>query len=240
MSVAMPEGSRGAAGRIFHTARGTTDPAASLGTWAQNAGVTVPGSVRFFDAQFRRQLAAGDLALNPFELATLPHLHGQVLDAGCGLGNLSVAAAERGCSVLALDASESAVAHLRALAAARGLPLRAECVDLRSYEPPATAFDAVVSIGLLMFFDCATAQRQLARLLAAVRPGGVAAINVLVEGTTYLDAFGGDACCLFGRDEIAQAFAATWQVIEQRLDEFEAPGGRLKRFSTVIARRVAA
>jgi hypothetical protein len=46
------------------------------------------GSVRFFDAQFRHQLRSGDLALNPFERATLPYLRGQVLGAGCGLGNL--------------------------------------------------------------------------------------------------------------------------------------------------------
>ena len=205
---------------------------------AQNGAVRVPGSVRFFDAQFRRQLAAGDLALNPFELATLPHLRGLVLDAGCGLGNLSVAAAERGCSVLALDASESAMAHLRAVAEARGLPIRARCADLREYEPPPRAFDAVVAIGLLMFFDCPSAERLLAWLLAAVRPGGVAALNVLIEGTTFLDVFGGDAHCLFGRDELARAVAG-WHVIEQRFDEFDAPGCRRKCFSTVIARRTA-
>lgn len=196
------------------------------------------GSVRFFDAQFRRQREGGDFALNPFEATTLPHLHGQVLDAGCGLGNLAVEAAERGCSVLALDASPAAIEHLNTLAAARALPIRAECTDLREYEPPPAAFDAVVAIGLLMFFDCATARRQLARLQAAVRPGGVAAINVLVEGTTFLDLFGGDACCLFGRDELARAFAG-WQMLEQRADTFDAPGGRVKCFATVLARAPA-
>lgn len=62
-------------------------------------------SVRFFDQQFRRQIGARDFALNPFEQAALPYLSGRVLDYGCGLGNLACAAAERGCSVVVLDAS---------------------------------------------------------------------------------------------------------------------------------------
>jgi tellurite methyltransferase len=197
------------------------------------------GSVRFFDAQFRHQLRSGDLALNPFERTTLPYLRGQVLDAGCGLGNLSVAAAVAGCSVWALDASPAAIAHLSALASARGLAIRAEQADLREFEPPAAAFDAVVAIGLVMYFDRPTALRQLTRLQAAVRPGGVAAINVLIEGTTFLDLFGGDPYCLFGRDELARAFEG-WQVLEQAFDDFDAPGGRAKRFATVIARRALA
>ncbi|MBL8340124.1 MAG: class I SAM-dependent methyltransferase [Rubrivivax sp.] len=199
-------------------------------------GPAPSGSVRFFDAQFQRQLRSGDFALNPFERAALPYLRGQLLDAGCGLGNLAVAAAAGGCSVLALDGSPAAIAHLNTLAAECGLPIRAEEADLREVEPPPAAFDAVAAIGLVMFFDCPTARRQLARLQAAVRPGGVAAINVLVEGTTFLDFFGSDPYCLFGRDELARAFEG-WQVLEQRTDDFDAPDGRLKRFSTVIARR---
>ena len=54
-------------------------------------------SIDFFDAQFRLQSAAGEYALNPFEHAVLPFLAGEVLELGCGLGNLSLAAAERGC-----------------------------------------------------------------------------------------------------------------------------------------------
>jgi len=164
------------------------------------------GGVGFFDAQFRRQLSAGELALNPFEQLALPYLHGRVLDYGCGLGNLGVAAAERGCSVLALDASPTAIEHLRALATARSLPIHAECVDLRDHVAP-PGFDVVVSIGLLMFFACADARRQLARLQAAVRPGGVALVNVLIEGTTFLDMFDQQPHCLFGIAELPRAFA---------------------------------
>lgn len=192
-------------------------------------------SVQFFDEQFRRQVAVSDYALNPFEAAALPHLHGAVLDYGCGLGNLAVQAARRGCKVVALDASETAIEHLRELASREGLPLRADVADLRSFEL-AEHFDAVVCIGLLMFFDCPTALAQLSQLQAHVRPGGVAIVNVLIEGTTFMDMFANEDHCLFGRDQLREQFAG-WQLIGCEQQEFPAPGCTLKNFVTVIARK---
>ncbi len=199
---------------------------------------TAASSVRFFDAQFRRQAEACEFELNRFETEALPHLHGGVLDAGCGLGNLALAAAERGCRVLALDASACAIDRLRAAAAARSLALRAEVADLRDHVPPPHASDAVVSIGLLSYFDCAIAQRQLVQLRDAVRPGGIAAVNVLIEGTTWRAAFGDDPYCLFAPDALCGEFDG-WELLVERVQSFDAPGGTVKRFSTVIARRPA-
>ena len=65
--------------------------------------------------------------------------------------------------------------------AGSGLTDRVELV-LQDYRDQQGQFDAIVSIGLLMFFDCATARRVLADVRAHVRPGGVAVVNVLVEG----------------------------------------------------------
>ena len=36
--------------------------------------MSADSSVRFFDAQFERQVREGDFALNPFETAALPYL----------------------------------------------------------------------------------------------------------------------------------------------------------------------
>ena len=191
-------------------------------------------ALEFFDRQFRRQAEAQDYALNPFERAVLPQLQGDVLDLGCGLGNLALAAAERGCRVTALDSSSTAIADLARRARERGVALEAHSADLRHYVP-ARDYDCVVSIGLLMFFACGDARRLLARMREAVRPGGLAAVNVLVEGTTYMEMFDPDAYCLFGRNELGDAFAG-WEVLLSRHEDFPAPGNMLKRFHTLAAR----
>lgn len=192
-------------------------------------------SLRFFDDQFRQQVQAQDFALNPFEQTALPHLRGHVLDYGCGLGNLALAAARAGCTVVALDASETAIEHIGRVAASEVLPVAAEVADLRSY-PLAGEFDAVVSIGLLMFFDCATAWKQFDALLASVRPGGIIAINVLIDGTTFMDMFASEGHCLFRRDDLLARLEA-WEVLEDLTQRFDAPGGSQKVFSTLVARR---
>ena len=192
-------------------------------------------SVAFFERQFQQQLRDQDFNLNPFELAVLPHLKGRVLDLGCGLGNLALAAAERGCSVVALDASPVAINHLRQRAASAALPVEAIEADLRSHAIRED-FDCVVSIGLLMLFDCATALRVLSMLQGCVRPGGIAVINVLVEGTTYLDMLQPGGYCLFLRSEMTSRFA-DWDIIHSEFREFDAAGGRIKSFVTVIAQK---
>lgn len=195
-------------------------------------------SIRFFDHQFEQQLRQADLHLNPFESLALPYLRGHVLDYGCGLGNLALSAARQGCRVMALDASHTAIQHLRRVAASEALPLEAAEADLRTYALNAE-FDTVVSIGLLMFFDCPTAFGQLAALQEHVRAGGIAAINVLVEGTTYDDMFDPAGHCLFSPDDLAGRFAG-WEILRSERHDFPAPHETVKSFLTLIARKPAA
>lgn len=208
-------------------------------SWSPNAIqdllVTVSRSITFFDEQFRRQRDGTALELNPFEKLTLPYLRGSVLDVGCGLGNLAFAAAAHGCRVVALDASPIAIEHVRARAAAEGVDVTAVLADLRDYRL-AGEFDCVVSIGLLMFFDCPTAHRVLAFLQSHVRPGGIAAINVLVEGTTFFDMFDPAGYCLFEASELENQ-SAGWEMLRLVNDEFAAPRNTIKRFCTAIARK---
>jgi tellurite methyltransferase len=195
-------------------------------------------SIRFFDAQFQRQVRESNLALNPFEQQALPHLRGAVLDYGCGLGNLAVAAARQGCSVVALDASRIAIEHLRQVAQAESLPITAAEADLRTYEI-GDDYDVISCIGLLMFFDCPTAFAQLRQLQAHVRPGGIAVVNVLVEGTTYLGMFDPSGHCLFARDEMRERFAG-WEILRLDYQDFPADNDTTKSFVTIIARKAAA
>jgi len=176
--------------------------------------------------------------MNPFEIAALPHLRGHVLDYGCGLGNLALAAAERGCSVVAIDASAAAIGHLRGEAARRGLSVRTIRDELRGYRLE-ESFDAIACIGLLMFFDCPIAFAQLDMLKAHVRPGGVAIVNVLVEGTTFLDMFDASGHCLFAAGELDRRFEG-WDVLSSERSEFPARDGLVKSFATLIARKPTA
>jgi tellurite methyltransferase len=194
-------------------------------------------SIAFFNRQFEQQVKGPEPGLNPFEQAALPHLRGDVLDYGCGMGQLALVAARAGCSVLALDASEVAVAHLQRAAESEHLALTAGVADLR-FHRLGDPFDTIVCIGLLMFFDCATAEQALAELEAHLRPGGTMIVNVLVEGTTYMDMFDTQSHCLFERDALTRRYAH-WDVVLSELSDYPAPGGLNKAFATVIVRKPA-
>lgn len=192
-------------------------------------------SIDFFDTQFRSQSPDAALKLNPFEESALPYLRGDVLEFGCGMGNLAFAAATHGCRVTALDGSPAAVDHVRARAAAQSAQVSTAVADLRTYVLSAE-YDSVVAIGLLMFFDCPTAFKILADLQRHVRPGGHAVVNVLVKGTTYLDMFEQESHCLFEPSDLESRFA-DWDIKLSEQSRFAAPGGTEKCFSTVIARK---
>jgi len=192
-------------------------------------------SVEFFEMQFRKQVSAHDFVLNPFEEAASPYVSGRVLDLACGLGNLSVAAARRGCEVVAVDASPTAIERLSSIAREEKLRLTAVRADVQQYEVPGT-FDTVVAIGILMFFPRQDALELMERVLRAVHPGGCAIVTVLIQGTTFMEMFDGDRHYLFAAEELGLAFAG-WTVLLSQQGEFAGPNGTVKRFATVIARK---
>lgn len=191
--------------------------------------------IDFFDSQFERQTRECDFGLNPFEKIALPYVRGKTLDMGCGLGNLSIEAARRGSSVLALDASPSAIARIKEVAAAEALPLQAEKIDFDCYRIE-DDFETIIAIGLFMFFPRECALVLLANSQAHVRAGGIAVVNVLIEGTTYLDMFEPAHYYLFARSELREHFTG-WNILQAACDTFDAPGKKIKTFDTIVAQK---
>jgi tellurite methyltransferase len=192
-------------------------------------------SVDWFDSQFERQIQAQEFRLNPFEERALEHLSGTVLELGCGLGNLALAAARRGHRVVAVDASRAAVERITAAAAREDLALTALNRDLGTYDPRGR-YTTVLAIGIVMFFPRPRALALLRGIQERVEPGGTAIVNVLTEGTTFMDMFEPGGFTLFGRDELAECFAG-WTLLSSTHESFPAPGDTRKEFATVIARK---
>jgi len=192
-------------------------------------------SIKFFDTQFQTQVNKGDFSLNPFEKLALPFLKGKVLDLGCGLGNLAIEAARRGCAVLALDASKTAIERIHNVATAENLAIKAQLVDLSTYKVSEN-YDVIVSIGLLMFMEKSKAYEILNNIKLHVGSGGYAVINVLIDTTTYLDMFDLNGFYLFGHNELQEQFAG-WEIVESQYDNFEAPSSSIKAFTTLVARK---
>ncbi|TAJ16775.1 MAG: class I SAM-dependent methyltransferase [Planctomycetota bacterium] len=192
-------------------------------------------SVEFFEPRFQQHIANGDLALNPFETLALEHVRGDVLDFGCGLGNFALAAARRGHRVRAIDGSATAIRRIRDAAAAERLAVTAEQADIGTFELDGT-YDRAIAIGLFMFFARDRALALLAQLQRSVRPGGVAVVNVLTEGTTFLDMFDPTDHYLFRPGELEELFDG-WRILVTRADTYPAAGETLKVFATVVAAR---
>lgn len=193
-------------------------------------------TVDFFEKQFQEQISRGELALNPFEEAVLPYLSGGMLDLGCGLGNLAIAAAKKGCTVSAFDGSRTAVDRVNETANRLGLPLAAYQVDLSTFAIDGD-YDSIVAIGLLMFFSRERAHVLLEDVIRHVKPAGIAAINVMTRGTSFTGALEPGSHHLFGENELAEAFRG-WEILVSRHDEFEAPGNTVKKFHTLVAKRL--
>jgi SAM-dependent methyltransferase len=94
----------------------------------------------------------------------------KVLDVAAGNGNAALAAARRGCEVVATDYVEGLLDRARLRADADGLTLATKVADAEDLPFEDGIFDAVLStVGVMFTPDPRRAARQLVRV---VRPGG--------------------------------------------------------------------
>jgi ubiquinone/menaquinone biosynthesis C-methylase UbiE len=94
----------------------------------------------------------------------------RVLDVAAGNGNVALAAARRGCEVVATDYVPDLLDRARLRAAADGLPMRFQVADAEALPFGEEEFDVVVSTFGVMF--TADHARAASELLRVCRPGG--------------------------------------------------------------------
>jgi len=98
---------------------------------------------------------------------------GRVLDAGCGTGEHTLLAAERGADALGVDVSPRAIEQARAKAQERGATVRFEVWDALRLAKLRETFDVALDSGLYHVFpDVDTRRMYAAQLADVVRDGG--------------------------------------------------------------------
>ncbi|HET9899300.1 MAG TPA: class I SAM-dependent methyltransferase [Streptosporangiaceae bacterium] len=114
----------------------------------------------------------------------------QVLEIGCGTGQLSLSLAEQGARVLAIDASQAMIARLDELAGQRAL-IGFECLamPIERLSLPAESVDVIVSSYALHYLGDADKGRLVAAAYHWLKPGGMLVLADMMfgRGTTSHD-----------------------------------------------------
>ncbi|MFI2713590.1 class I SAM-dependent methyltransferase [Micromonospora sp. NPDC018662] len=140
---------------------------------------TDPGHSQWYVDRFRRLAAEGaDLAGEARLVDALVPPGARILDAGCGTGRVAAALAERGHTVVGVDADPTLVEAARAdHSGPRFLVADLAELDLAGQGEP-EPFDAAVVAGNVMTFVAPGTEREvLARIAAHVRPDGAVVVG---------------------------------------------------------------
>ena len=116
----------------------------------------------------------------------------RIVDVPCGSGRHSLALAARGHVVTGIDISTEAITHARRAAAEAGLDIELAVADLRDI-PRGKMFDAAICLGNSFgYLEIGGVREFLARVAAAVRPGGGLVIDFNAAAETILPGFRGE------------------------------------------------
>lgn len=148
----------------------------------------------------------------------------RALDLGCGDGRNALFLGECGFDTTAVDISAAGIEKLRTLAAEKGLGIRAEVQDMRTYvfQHP---FDLIVSHGCLHFIERQSWAVLLDRIQANTVAGGHNVISVFTDVLPAPDDLREFMVGLFREGELA-GFYDGWNILAQgsRIFQDEHPG----------------
>ncbi|HEX7770013.1 MAG TPA: class I SAM-dependent methyltransferase [Dokdonella sp.] len=135
-----------------------------------------------------------------------------VLDLGCGAGvPVSVVLAERGCRLYGIDASPTLVEAWRC----RFPDAPVACEAAESSALFDRRFDGIVAIGLLFLLDPAAQRSVIARVAAALLPGGRFLFTAPVQAERWNDLLTGRPSVSLGREAYRGLLAGSGLQLER-------------------------
>ena len=157
-----------------------------------------------------------------------------------GEGRNSVFLAEHGHQVVATDLAENAILKARKLAAARGVSVDFQQVDLQTWAWPESTFDAVVAI-FIQFAPPSFRSEIFAGMKRTVQPGGLVLLHGYTPKQLEYRTGGPSAVEQLYTEELLRAEFAGWEILrlaayERELDEGEGHKG-LSAIIDLVARR---
>ena len=144
-----------------------------------------------------------------------------VLDAGCGTGRHAILLARLGYRVTGVDIVPEAIRRARELADAEGVEVGlvvGDATDPGTLGMPGATFDTALDVGLFHSLSDDDAERYVAGLAAAVRPGGTALVVCWSDRNPF-----GYGPRRVTRRELRHAFrrATGWRVVSIEAEELE-------------------
>ena len=153
------------------------------------------------------------------EVARLLPADAAVLDLGSGEGLNAVYLAEQGFETWAVDISVAGIEKLNRVAAARGVAVRTEVSDMRTYHFP-KEFDLIVCRGCLHFMTRAEWQKVIKRMRRNTRDGGYNILSVFTDTLPPPDDLSDFMVGMFHEGELFVVYK-DWTIVDQASHVFE-------------------
>jgi cyclopropane fatty-acyl-phospholipid synthase-like methyltransferase len=165
-------------------------------------------------------------------------IHGSVLDAGCGTGDMALFLAGRGNNVTGIDYLDEPIRRAKLKAAEQKLSVTFLVKDATAFKDWNERFDNVFDSGLFHVFSDDDRKKYVAGLATVLKPGG----------RLYLMCFsneepGTDGPRRVSKQELREAFADGWEIESIEPSRFEtrpdlkdftfSPGGPKTWFATI-------